>query len=80
MRRVQLPRPRRPEALARRVLRVPEIEIADLRALGRAQAEDRALGHAPGGAAARGDGEGGEEDAMGGIITRPSDALAEFCR
>lgn len=54
MRRMQLARARRPETLAR-VVRRPDVEIANLRALRSAEAYDRARGYAPGQAGARWD-------------------------
>ncbi len=65
MRRVQLARARRPESFAR-VVRVPDVQVADLRAFGRRYAADVALWHGPGKAGADGDGVGLEEGAGGG--------------
>jgi len=63
---LQLPRPGRPEPFPR-ILRVPHVQVADLRAFGRRQPEDAGGGDVEGVAGAGGDGEGFEGGAGAGL-------------
>lgn len=68
---MQLPCPRRPEALAR-VVQVPDVEVAHLGAFGRGDADDVAGGDGPGAAGADGEGEG-----LGWVAWRRGDGVVE---